>query len=112
MVGSTDYATAVALTAFDKASIDAAVTAVADATKDRASAVAYDALDQVVYTVRVLSPGLHQVIRQEYDALGRVVKTTQYASAVGPLANFDRATIESAVNAVAGAERPQGAVRL
>ena len=38
-----DYATAVALNAFDKASIDAAVHAVADATKDRVSAVAYDA---------------------------------------------------------------------
>ena len=43
------------------------------------------------------------MVKQEYDALGRVFKTTQYASAVGPLANFDRATIEAAVNAVAGA---------
>ena len=57
----------------------------------------------MVYNVRVLSPGLHQVVKQEYDALGRVFKTTQYASAVGPLANFDRATIEAAVNAVAAA---------
>ena len=31
-------------------------------------------------------------------------RTTQYASAVGPLANFDWATIEAAVNAVAGCE--------
>ena len=103
VVGSTTYATAVVVNAFDKAAIDAAVHAVAEGTKDRASAVAYDALDRVVYSVRLLSPGVHQVSQQEYDALGRVFKTTQYASAVGPLANFERATIEAAVNAVAGA---------
>ena len=100
---STDYATVVALDAFDKTSIDAAVQAVADPVRDRVSAIAYDALGQAVYSVRVLGPGSHQVIRQEYDALGRVFRTTQYANAVGPLANFDRATIESAVNAVAAA---------
>src|SRR5207244_5978969 len=70
---------------------------------DHASAFAYDAVDQLVYSVRVLKPGLHQVVKQEYDALDRVFKTTQYASEVGPLANFHRATIESAADAVAAA---------
>ena len=102
VIRHTDYATVVALTAFDKTAVDAAATAVADGTKDRVSAFAYDASDQLGYSVRVLGPGLHQVTRQEFDALGRVFKTTQYARAVGPLAKFDRQTIESAVNAVAG----------
>src|SRR3546814_6627883 len=35
--------------------------------------------------------------------LGRVTRITQYATAVGPLAGFDRATVEAAVGAVASA---------
>jgi YD repeat-containing protein len=104
VVSSTTYATAVTVNAFEKAAIDAAVNAVADGTRDRVSAAAFDAKDRLVYRVRVLGPGSHQVVKQEYDALDRVVRTTEYAKAVGPLANFERATIESGANAVAGAD--------
>ena len=34
-------------------------------TSDRVSAVAYDALGQAIYSVRVLGPGSHQVVKQE-----------------------------------------------
>jgi YD repeat-containing protein len=102
-IGSTDYAAVVALDLVDKASVDAAVQAVADQARDRVSAVAYDALGQPIYSVLALGPGGHQVVAQEHDALGRVIRTTQYASAVGPLASFDRTTIETAANAVASA---------
>jgi YD repeat-containing protein len=104
VVGSTKYAATVALNAFDRAAVDVAVNAIADGTKDRAAFAAYDVLDQVAYQVKVLSHGLHQVLKLEYDALGRMIKKTQYASAVGALANFELATIEAAVNAIAAAD--------
>ena len=112
VVGSTTYATAVAVNAFDRLRSTPQSARLPTGTKDRASAAAYDALDQMVYNVRLLGPGLHQVSQQEYDALGRVVQDDAVREAVGPLANFDRATIDAAVNAVAACERPQGAVRL
>src|SRR5262249_24967072 len=103
VVGGTDYAKTVALDAFDKVSVDAAVHAIADSSHDRVSAVAYDAVGQPIYNVRVLAPNAHQVINRDYDALGRVFKTTRYANAVGALASFDIHTIEAAVNAAASA---------
>ena len=59
IVGSTDYATAVALNTFDKTSIDAAVQAVDDQARDRVSAVAYDALGQPSLPRASAGPGTH-----------------------------------------------------
>jgi YD repeat-containing protein len=101
VVRSTDYAAVAAtLDAFEKAAVDAAVQAIGDLARDRVSVVAYDALGQPIYTVRVLRPNEHGVIKQEYNPLSRVYRTTRYANIIGPLASFDYLTIEAAVNGV------------
>lgn len=103
MVRRTDYATAVTLDAFDQTSIEAAVEAGADSATDRLSAIVYDALGQQVYKVQGLDSTAYQLVKQEHNLFGRVIKTTQYVNVVGPLATFDRATIEAAANAVVDA---------
>src|ERR1700752_3218711 len=100
LVGGTDFATAVFLDGFNKDAIDFAVNAVSDQTRDRVSAIVYDAVGQVIYNVGALGPNSHHVTKQDHDSLGRVFRTTQYANAVGALANFDVATVEAAANAV------------
>ncbi len=95
-IHSTDYADTIAPAAFDAASIEAAVQAIADDGRDRVSGMAYDTLGQAVFSVQRLSAGSHQLIEQEYDALGRMFRTTMYATARGPLVGFDRTTIEGA----------------
>jgi YD repeat-containing protein len=100
-VAATTFATAMAISSFDEDTIDAGLGPVADPTRDRASATAYDPLDRVVYDLRRLGPGRFGVVGRDYDVLGRVAKTTRYARAVGPLADFSRATIAFAVAAAA-----------
>ena len=100
-VASIDYATAVALDAVDRPSVDAAVQAVADPARDRVSAVVFDELGQPIYGLLKLDPSGNRVVRHAHDALGRVVRTTQYASPVGPLASVDRRTLDAAADAAA-----------
>jgi YD repeat-containing protein len=100
---STDHARTVAPDTFDQTAVEAAVMAVADPARDRVAAVAYDVLGQPIYRVQSLGSDSYQVGKQEYNALGRVFRTTQYHNAVTPLTGFDRTTIEAAANAVASA---------
>lgn len=97
VVSRTEYATAVAPAAFERGSIAAAVQAVADQSRDRSFAIVYDALGQAIYSLRALSGTSHQVVKQDYDGFGRMFRTTEYATAVESLPNFDRTTVASAV---------------
>ena len=80
VVRRTDYATAVALNAFDKAAVDAARKRGGRREPKIVPRLSpYDAVGTVGLQRPGAEPGLHQVVKQEYDALGRVFKTTQYA---------------------------------
>lgn len=100
--GSVTYAAAVAMDAVDIASVDAAVQMIADGTRDRVSAEIVDALGQPIYVLRALGDGSHQVLKQEFDTFGRTFRTTQYVTAAGALADFERTSVEAAVGAAAG----------
>lgn len=101
-VGSVGYASTVAPTAFDAATVEAAAQAVADNTRDRVSAAVVDVLGRPIYTIRALGDGSYVVVAQQFDSMGRHVTTRQYVTAVAPLADLERATVEAAIAAAAG----------
>ena len=112
-VKATVYATALGLTAFSKEALDAAtaVASVKNHQQNRISALAYDAAGRVVYSAQVQTISAqgvaieHLVTRQEYDALGQVVKSTAYANAAGALADYRAATIAGAISTNGSADR-------
>ncbi|ALI34756.1 putative deoxyribonuclease RhsA [Candidatus Nitrosocosmicus oleophilus] len=99
VVKSTEYATTVALDAFDKATVDAIMRNAGDSTRDRVYHYAYNALGRAIYALQTLNENKHQVIKQDYDTFGRIIRMTRCVNAIGSLANFNYLTIEAAVNA-------------
>jgi YD repeat-containing protein len=69
---------------------------------DRREAMVYDVAGRQVYDVRVLAidgtgkATAHVVTRREYDGLSRVIRATTYADKIGPLADYQLATLSSA----------------
>jgi YD repeat-containing protein len=96
VVQSTTYATVVGtLDDYTSPTLDDKVTL---SVQDRRSAIVYDAAGRQIYSVQVLASDTNLVSKQEYDALGRVVKSTAYATAVGELASYTQATLDAAVS--------------
>ncbi|MBX3604597.1 MAG: hypothetical protein KF788_04970 [Piscinibacter sp.] len=85
-----------------EASLDAAVGGLRGQAGNQVQRTVYDALGRVKYQVRVLQPGAsgqNLIRRNGYDELGRLVKTTEYATAVA-LADDSEASLEAALAAV------------
>ena len=66
------------------------------------STLRYDATGQLRFTVQVIEPnvgsaGKHSVSEQRYDALGQLVESRAYATAVGHLTAYDELTIAAAI---------------
>lgn len=89
------HAVRVTLASHTEATIAAAVNG-ADV-RNQVTHYAYDQAGRLRYTVQVLAADRHLVSRQELDALGRTVRTTAYATAVGALADYETATLDQAV---------------
>ncbi len=71
-------------------------------TANQVSRFVYDAAGRQVYSARVLGfngsgQALHVISKQVYDAVGRVVQSLAYAKAM-TLADYERATLDAAVN--------------
>lgn len=94
------YAAAIpAGTANTVADIQAAVSLVADPTKDEVVRTVYDAANRAVYSL----DALNHVIERTYDGLGKVVSTIAYANPIVLPAFIDAATVAVAVGQVASA---------
>ena len=113
LVRSTLYATPFTLTDYQRATLDATVAASAVVTNplNRTTAYVYNAASEQVYNVQVLAvdgtgkPTQQIVSQNSFDALGHVVKTTAY-NAYFALADYQKATLDTAVGAAAVAKDP------
>lgn len=100
-VAQVRYAAVPALSSYTEAAIDAAV--LRTNALNRVSRHAYDAAGRLRYTLQVTESDAqgkatqHLVSRQEYDALGRVVMSTTYATALGAVADYKATTLDAAV---------------
>jgi YD repeat-containing protein len=90
------------LTAFTETAINGAVNR--GNTDNRVSHYAYDTAGRLRYSVQVLNANANLVSRQEYDALGRLVKSTAYKQALATPANYSVATLDTAVSGAVGTD--------
>jgi YD repeat-containing protein len=107
------FATAPTLSAHTEQAIDAAVSRTDP--MNRTTRFSYDAAGRLRYTLQVLASDAqgkatqHLTTRQEYDALGRVVMSTAYATVLGVVADYKAATLDAAVR-VSAQDRRSAAV--
>ena len=105
LVSSVRYAARPMLTAITESAINAALNR--GDTSNQVSHYAYDAAGRLRYSVLVLAsdatgkPTQQLVSEQAYDSLGRVVQTIAYATLTGPVADYQAATLASAITASA-----------
>ncbi|TXH72383.1 MAG: hypothetical protein E6Q88_06340 [Lysobacteraceae bacterium] len=100
VVAQLRYATSLQSGAYDESSIDAAVSR--NDARNQVVRNAYDAAGRLRFSVRVAASDAqgvatqHLLHRQDYDALGRVVQTIAYATALGAVADYREATLAAA----------------
>jgi YD repeat-containing protein len=103
VTGVVRFSTRPALSSYSEAAIETAVAPLRSASTNEQTRYAYDAAGRMAYTVRVLQPGAsgkHVVTKQEYDALGRVVRSVAYAQMIG-VAGFTKAELDTATSVAA-----------